>query len=165
MRFLLLLTFAVLSSIASARAGDDIYVLATDGKLWREHDGTKERELIDENVKSFFVKAEKDIEVLSTDGKLWREHGTRKNRELITTNVKESHVEPNPDYRLENGELRRKKANDWEPVDKSVQAFQAKDDTLLYVLGADEKLWKMRGNWHTRLLIDEHVAAFQIVFH
>jgi hypothetical protein len=153
-------------AISSIRANDVIYVLDTDGRLWRERGIGTERDLIDQNVKAFFVNHDRNIEVLGMDGNLWRERGTWRERDLIAYNVHDvQHVKPNPDYVLKHGDLRRKAARDsWELIDATAQAFQAKDRRFVYVLGDDGKLWCERGTWQDRSRMDKNVKSFQVIF-
>jgi hypothetical protein len=81
----------------SFQALDDtvVYVLGSDGKLWREF-GTYDnsswpRVMVDANVRGFQAIDDTLVYVLGSDGKLWREFGTYDNssrrRVMVDANV------------------------------------------------------------------------------
>jgi hypothetical protein len=119
-----------------------VYVLGTDGKLWREFEtwdnALKPRKNVDNNVTAFQALDANIVFVLGTDGTLWRVFGTWNNT--------------------------RRSRN---YVDGSVQAFQALDINITYVLGSDGKLWREFGAWDNtqqpRQYVDAHVRAFQAI--
>jgi hypothetical protein len=129
-------------SVRAFRALDasTVYVLGTDGKLWREFDNwdnaLKPRVSVDRNVNAFQALDASTVFVLGTDGTLWREFGTWNNT--------------------------RRPRNF---VDGNVQAFKALDINIVYVLGTDGKLWREFGAWDStqqpRQNVDGHVRAFQ----
>jgi hypothetical protein len=131
-------------SVRAFRALDanTVYVLGTDGNLWREFDTwnnpLKPRNQVDRNVNTFQALDANTVFVLGTDGSLWREFGTWNNT--------------------------RRPRN---YVDGSVQAFQALDISIAYVLGTDGNLWREFGAWDNsqqpRQNVDGHVRAFQAI--
>jgi len=119
-----------------------VYVLGTDGKLWREFDSwnnaLQPRQNVDNNVNAFQALDAYIVFVLGTDGTLWRDFGVWNNT--------------------------RRPRN---YVDGNVQAFQALDINIAYVLGTDGKLWREFGSWDNaqqpRQYVDGHVRAFQAI--
>ena len=99
-----------------------VYVLGSDGKLWREFgtydNSSRPRVMVDANVQGFQAIDDTLVYVLGSDGKLWREFGTYDNSSRPRV-----------------------------MVDANVKGFQAIDDTLVYVLGSDGKLWRAFGTY------------------
>jgi hypothetical protein len=129
-------------SVRAFRALDahTVYVLGTDGNLWREfevwNNALEPRERVDGNVRAFQALDATIAYVLGSDGKLWREFGAWDNAQQPRHNV-----------------------------DANVRAFQAVDASLVYVLGSDGKLWREFGVWNNaqqpRQNVDANVRAFQ----
>lgn len=158
------------ASVAKFRAidGSLVYVLGTDGKLWRENGNSANRTMVDANVQSFQPMGANIVYVLGTDGNLWRENGDYTNRTWVDGNVLT--FDPLKDlstvYVLgtdrklwrENGSMYNRVQ-----VDANVLAFQAFDATTVYVLGTDNNLWNETGSLYTRYQVDGNVRSFQII--
>src|ERR1700727_36607 len=69
----------------SAVDGTTVYVLATNGNLWREVGSSASRTLVDSNVAAFEPIDASNVFVLGTSGSLWREGASRV---LVDTSVK-----------------------------------------------------------------------------
>jgi hypothetical protein len=158
-----------------------VYVLGTDGKLWREFDtwnnALKPRVSVDRNVNAFQALDVTTVFVLGTDSTLWREFGTwnntRRPRNFVDGNVQAfKALDINIVYVLgTDGKLWRE-FGAWDStqqprqnVDGHVRAFQPLDASIVYVLGNDGKLWREFGAWSNvlqpRQNVDGSVAAFQ----
>jgi hypothetical protein len=148
-----------------------IYVLGTDGILWREIGDAGNRTEVDRTVKAFQAVDASLVFVLGADQKLWREVGTMRSRSLIASQVIGFQYIPDGDTTyVQTGDatLWRKSGNEKpEEVDTRVAAFQAIDMHLVYVLGADGRLWQEIGGRSQAALVDRDVlvtsgrAAFQ----
>jgi hypothetical protein len=170
-------------SVRSFRALDasTVYVLGSDGNLWREFDtwnnALQPRNHVDGNVNAFQALDAHTVYVLGTDGNLWREFGTwndaRHPREHVDGNV-QAFQALNADiaYVLgADGKLWREFGawdNAQQPrhnVDGHVRAFQALDASVVYVLGNDGRLWREFGAWNNamqpRIQVDGSVRSFQ----
>ena len=160
-----------------------VYVLGSDGKLWREFgtydNSSRPRVMVDANVKGFQAIDDTLVYVLGSDGKLWREFGTYDNssrpRVMVDANVKGFQaIDDTLVYVLgSDGKLWREFGtydNSSRPrvmVDANVKGFQAIDDTLVYVLGSDGKLWREFGTYDNssrpRVMVDANVQGFQAI--
>jgi hypothetical protein len=171
------------ASVRTFRALDasTVYVLGTDGNLWREFDtwnnALKPRNQVDRNVSAFQALDASTVFVLGTDGSLWREfstwNNTRRPRNYVDGSVQAFQaLDINIAYVLgTDGKLWREYGawdNSQQPrqnVDGSVRAFQALDASMVYVLGNDGKLWRESGTWSNvlqpRQNVDASVSAFQ----
>jgi hypothetical protein len=117
-----------------------VYVLGTDGDLWRElgtwNNARQPRDHVDGSVQVFQPLNADIAYVLGADGKLWRECGAWDNAQQPRQNV-----------------------------DGQVRAFQALDASMVYVLGNDGKLWREFGTWNNamqpRIQVDGSVRSFQ----
>jgi hypothetical protein len=158
-----------------------VYVLGTDGKLWREFDAwnnvLQPRQNVDNNVNAFQPLDAHIVFVLEADGTLWRDFGvwnnTRRPRNYIDGNVEAFQaLDINIAYVLgTDGKLWREFGswdNTQQPrqyVDGHVRAFQAIDSNTTYVLGDNSNLWREFGTWNNvlqpRIRVDGNVRAFQ----
>jgi hypothetical protein len=158
-----------------------VYVLGTDGKLWREFETwnnvLQPRQNVDNNVNSFQALDAQIVYVLETDGTLWRDfsvwNNTRRPRNYVDGNVQSFQaLDINIAYVLgTDGKLWREFGswdNTQQPrqhVDGHVRAFQAIDSSITYVLGDNGNLWREFGTWNNvlqpRIRVDGNVRAFQ----
>jgi hypothetical protein len=158
-----------------------VYVLGSDGNLWREFDtwnnALQPRKQVDHDVSAFEALDASTVFVLGTDGSLWREFGTwnntKKSRNYVDGNVEAFQaLDINITYVLgTDGKLWREFGawdNSQQPrqnVDAHVRAFQAIDASVAYVLGENGNLWRETGTWNNvlqpRTHVDGTVAAFQ----
>ena len=160
---------------------DTVYVLAKDGKLWREA-GQRDNLLqpaveVDTHVVAFQSLGGRTVYVLGGDGNLWRETVAAANVERPRDHVQENvqafqALDLGTTYVLAtNSILWRENVGDGhtppsrEVVDGGVRAFQALDAHTAYVLGVDGKLWREFDVWDNkgspRIQVDGHVRAFQ----
>jgi hypothetical protein len=176
-------TVPVDGSVRSFRGLDTslVYVLGTDGKLWREFDtwnnALQPRQNVDNNVNAFQALDAYVVFVLESDGTLWRDFGvwnnTRRPRNYVDGNVQAFQaLDINIAYVLgSDGKLWREFGfwdNSQQPrqyVDGHVRAFQAIDSNTAYVLGDNGNLWREFGTWNNnlqpRIRVDGNVRAFQ----
>jgi hypothetical protein len=159
---------------------DTVYVLAKDGKLWRES-GERNNILqppveVDTHVAAFQPLGGRAVYVLSADGSLWRETVAAANVERLRDPIHENvqafqALDVDTTYVLETDRnlWRETVGNDNTPpsreaVDGHVRAFQALDAHIVYVLGSDGKLWREFDVWDNkespRVQVDGHVKAF-----
>src|SRR5579883_356253 len=64
-----------------------VYVLGTDGKLWRETGNMTNRTFVDANVLDYQPIDGRSVWVLGSDHKLWRELGDMSTRSIAAVNV------------------------------------------------------------------------------
>jgi len=64
-----------------------VYVLGTDGNLWRERGSMNDRDLVDGSVRGFQAFDSRIVYVLGTDQNLWRERGSMNDRDLVDRSV------------------------------------------------------------------------------
>jgi hypothetical protein len=178
-------TTAVDGSVRAFRPFDGraVYVLGTDGKLWREfgtwNNAAEPRVEIDQSVTAFRPLNADTIFVLRNDGALWRESGawtlSRQSRTKVDGNVRGfKALDDVLVYVLgKDGALWREYETGNNPeqprrnVDRNVAAFQALNAEIVYVLGSDRKLWREFDTWNNaeqgRQNIDGNVSAFQAI--
>jgi hypothetical protein len=159
---------------------DTVYVLAKDGKLWRES-GERNNILqppveVDTNVAAFQPLGGRTVYILGADGNLWRETvdaaKLERPRDPVDENVRAFQaLDGDTTYVLAtDGNLWRETVGDdntppsRQAVDGHVRAFQALDTHVVYVLGSDGKLWREFDVWDNkespRVQVDGHVKAF-----
>ena len=145
-----------------------VFVLGTDGNLWRETGDLRNRILVDSNVKDFQPLSTQLCYVLHNDNTLSRAEdfsiaGFRGIQ--VDSNVQAFQgLDFTTVYVLgTDGNLWREIGTwtnrSW--VDSTVAHFQAIDATTVYVQGTDGKLWRETGNMHTREWVDDAVKSFQ----
>jgi hypothetical protein len=142
-----------------------VYVLGSNGNLWREAGNASSRTLVDGNVAQFQALDSTTVYVLGTDGKLWREIGSSSNRSQVDGNVlRFQALDSTTVYVLgTDGKLWREtgSSSNRTQVDASVAEFQALNGTTVYVRGTDGKLWRETGSSSNRSLVDSSVEQFQ----
>jgi hypothetical protein len=147
--------------------GKVIYVVATDGRLWRSTTGTKDARVLDKSVVLFRVTRDGHVFVLGRDDALWREGEGASPRTLIEQRVADFQPLDNKVIyvRGTDGKLWRETGNapNRTLVDKQVASFQAVDASVVYVLSSDGKLWRETGGMNTRALVAGAVKAFEYV--
>ncbi len=143
-----------------------LYVVATDGKLWRATIGTKDARLVDHDVAAFQV-ADGHLFVQGTNGKLWRANIDGGDRAEIDQAVASFQaINVGLIYVLgTDGTLRRElgDAGKRTEVDRAVTAFQAVDAGVVYVLAADQQLWREVDTAQSRTLVAKQTVAFQYI--
>jgi hypothetical protein len=152
------------------QAVDDstVYVLGSNGTLWREHGNMNTRDWVDGNVLAFQAIDATNVDVLGSDGNLWHENGSANNRWLIDRNVlRFQDLGNGAEYVLDgDANLWRESGGGRALVDSNVRSFHARvgSPDIIYVLGSDGKLWREYGNFNTRNFVDANVLAFQDVW-
>jgi hypothetical protein len=149
--------------------GNLLYVVTTDGKLWRgtiDAKDAKDGHLIDENVAAFQV-VDGHVFAQSTAGTLWRTKldGTERTRldDAVATfqaiNAELIYV-LGTDGRLwrELGDARKRGE-----VDRAVKTFHAIDAGVVFVLDAGQVLWRDVGTRTSRTHVADQVTGFQYI--
>jgi hypothetical protein len=142
-----------------------VYVLGSDGKLWRETGDLNNRSQVDANVGLFSALDATTVYVLGTDRKLWRETGDLNNRTLVDSNVAAFQaLDTTTVYVIgTDGNLWRESGTSanrvW--VDGNVDKVQALDATTVYVRSRDFSLWRETGDMRTRTWVDGNVYQFK----
>jgi hypothetical protein len=145
-----------------------VYVLGTDGNLWRENGSSSDRTLVDGNVKDFQPIDGTTVYVLSNDTTLWREVGSTANRSAVDYGVTSFQAlgDAYTVYALGgDGNLWREFGSyqSRQQVDGNVTAFQALDETTVYVQGSDAKLWRETVTMSNRTQVDANVTSFKAI--
>jgi hypothetical protein len=159
---------AVASVVAKFQAIGEkiIYVLTTDGKLWRQNSGSNDSKMIDAAVAEFQALDATNFYALGPDGKLWHEAGDASSRRWVDAEV--AAFQPlddkiiyvlGRDARLwrETGDMHNRVL-----VDSDVAAFQAIDAAIVYIKSKDGKLWRVKGTKADRLQIASDVIDFRV---
>lgn len=145
-----------------------VYVLGSDGNLWRETGSAGNRNLVDGHVAQFQAVDSTTVYVLGTDGNLWAENGNSSNRGLVDGNVASfQDINSQEIYVLgSDGKLWRENGNSASRtfVDGNVVQFQGLMDSMyVFVLGTDGHLWREYYDHNTRFLVDGNVRQFQAI--
>ena len=150
--------------------GNIVYVLGSDGNLWRENGDYTHRSWVDANLmpndKSFQPMDGTTVFVLGSDGKLWREVGDMSNRQLVDTGVMEFRAIDNVTVYVRHGydsKLWRETGDSSHStqVDDNVLAFAPIDASIVYVMGSDFNLWRETGDYTHRTWVDGNVGMFR----
>lgn len=149
--------------------GNLLYVLTTDGKLWRgaidAKDATDSHQ-IDQNVAAFQV-VDGYVFAQSTGGTLWRSKLDGKERTRIDDAVAAFQaINAGVIYVLgTDGRLWREfgDARKRTEIDRGVKSFHAIDASLVFVLGADQVLWREAGTMTSRTHVADRVVGFQYI--
>src|SRR5260370_3928977 len=106
-----------------------VYVLGTDGKLWREWGDWSNRVSVDDNVLWFWAIDSNFVYVQGGDNQLWRERDNKSNRDFVDDNVLA-----------------------FQPIDETV-VYVLGVEQLFY-----GNLWRELGNKWNRSLVDTNVG-------
>jgi hypothetical protein len=143
-----------------------VYVLKTDGTIWRELNDPQDRRQVDAHIAHFQAVNEGLIFVLDDRGRLWRERPKTAERDKITDNVMLFQAISYTDtfyLWLSNRDLWHdedgSRGHKW--VDGNVWDFQAINDNVVYVLGTDLTLWREPGQMAGRGQVGQNVVEFQ----
>ena len=142
-----------------------VYVLGSDGKLWRERSDMSTRSEVEANVTQFQAMNDRLVYVLGTDHRLWREQGDMHSRSVVDGNVAQFRaMNDGVVYVLgSDGKLWRERSDvhNRSEVDDSVARFQALNDGDVYVLGRDMILWRESADMRDRSQVEGYVLQFQ----
>jgi hypothetical protein len=145
--------------------GKVMYIIATDGRLWRSTLGSNDARALDHGVAAFRLTRDGHLYELTSSGDLWRENADGSGRALVDQAVGDFAALDGrivyvrgTDGRLwrETGDMHNRTV-----VDGPAAAFQPVDGTVVFVLGTDHRLWRETGDLHNRKLVASAVAAFQ----
>jgi hypothetical protein len=140
-----------------------VYIVATDGRLWRSTLGTKDAHVLGQAVSGFRVTEDGALYELSSSGDLFREGTDGSHRTLVDQAVADfTPVEGGIIYvRGSDGKLWRETGNQNNRalVDRQVTAYQPAGNGVIYVLTNDQKLWREGGG--DRKLVASSIAGFQ----
>jgi hypothetical protein len=150
-----------------------VYVLGSDGNLWREIGDMTDRTWVDGNVESYQPLDGTVIYVLGTDGNLWREVGSMATRTHVAGGVASFQVTTDVHETVyftdSAGTLWRQPAGSSPALlAYDVRGFQwtpelPLDSDGLYVLRGDGELWRGTGDYRTHGQIDANASSFRAV--
>lgn len=155
------------SAVARFQAVDNaLYVLATDGKLWRKAIGSHDGAVILDSVASFRALDATTFYALDPLGKLSRVTGDTAARQHVDAGVATFQPLDHKSVFVLGQDARLWRvtgdSNDKALVDSEVASFQAIDAATIYVRGKDGKLWRENGSSADRTWISSNVAEFRI---
>jgi hypothetical protein len=148
-----------------ALGADTVYVLTTDGKLWRGTIGASGGKQIESSVAEFQAVDDGHLYVQSGDGHLWLAGSDPNKRQPLAEDVAAFQAMPSGAiYVLGRDRQLWRNAADHSGralVDAAVVSFQAIDDSIVGVLGSDGKLWREVGTQAHCDLIASSIASFR----
>jgi hypothetical protein len=156
----------IANAVAKFQAVDKmLYVLATDGKLWRATISGRDGKVVETNVASFHALDATTFYAVDPNGKLRRGTGDVASRHWVDDEV--SAFQPidatsvyvlGRDAKLwrETGDMHNRVL-----VDTDVAAFQAIDAVTVFVRSKDGKVWRDKGTKADRTLIASNVIDFR----